>query len=383
MIALRYDGLQRRRLGAAALAWFLALVAAITGYWVLQPILRDPLDSDFTLVFIAVRIGIEHGWNHIYSLALQHQLFSQLRPGVFFNDGQRYLAPPPLAWITAPLTIIGAPGALYTWVALCLVALVAAWWLAAPGQGLERWIWLLAAIAWYPVLYGLSYGQPALPVLLAVAACWKLAENGRPYLAGLALGAGTCLKPQLVLVVPIVLLTAGRWRIVAAWAAIVAVLGIASIATLGVDGLQDYRSLLAEAQSVVNNRYFTLAYLLGPGPLSYAAQVLVIGVAAVAAYLSRGASTGRLIVLGLVAGALGANYWHLQDFTILVGAVWLFWRDDPPVWQRAWLVVVALSIELAWPLTPLPLLIAMVVWMAFLCRPLRPTRRDVRAAPTG
>jgi len=82
------------------------------------PVTRDPLDSDFTLVFIAVRIGFEHGWNHIYSLALQHQLFTELRPGVFFNDGQRYIAPPPLAWLTAPVTLFGAAGAFYAWTLL-------------------------------------------------------------------------------------------------------------------------------------------------------------------------------------------------------------------------------------------------------------------------
>src|SRR4029077_16142824 len=100
----------RRNLGAAGLAWFLALAAAITGYWVLAPVLRDPLDSDFTLVYIAVRIGLEHGGDHIYSLSLQRQLFEELRRGVFFNDGQRYLAPPPLAWLSLLLAPLGAAG---------------------------------------------------------------------------------------------------------------------------------------------------------------------------------------------------------------------------------------------------------------------------------
>ena len=36
----------------------------------------NPLASDFPLAFIAARIGIEHGWDHIYSLTLQHQLFT-------------------------------------------------------------------------------------------------------------------------------------------------------------------------------------------------------------------------------------------------------------------------------------------------------------------
>jgi len=214
-----------------------------------------------------------------------------------------------------------------------------------------------------------------------VLACWKLAEKDMPYRAGLVLALGTGLKPQLVLAVPIVLLFSGRWRIVLAWAAGLAVLAAVSIAVLGAGGLADYRNLLAEAQALPNNRYFTLAYLLGPGPLSYVAQGVVLAAAAGGAYINRRASTGRVIALGLVAGAFGASYWHLQDFMVLLGAAWLFWRDDPPLWQRAWLVSVALTIELAWPLGPIPLLAALAIWFAFLLTPSR-SRSRAKAVTT-
>jgi Glycosyltransferase family 87 len=343
---------------------------------VVVPTARDPLANDFTLVFIGARIGLEQGWSHIYNLALQHQLFTELRPGVFFNDGQRYLAPPPLAWLTLPLYPLGPAGAFYAWTLISLVALVAAWWIAAPGAGARRWIWLLAAVAWYPVLYGLAYGQPALLVMLAAVVAWKLLESGRPYAAGVVLAIGMSLKPQLMLALPLVLLAAGRWRVLAAWAITLGVLAAASILAIGPGGLSDYRSLLAEAQLLVNNRYFTSAYLFGPGLLSYVLQAIVLAAAAVSAYRQRQGSTSRLFALAIVASAAGATYWHLQDFTVLLAAAWLFWRGDPPVWQRAWLVIVALTVELAWPLTPLPLLLAIAVWFAFMCAPERP--RTVR-----
>jgi hypothetical protein len=357
-------------------------VASITGYWVVAiPISRDPLAGDFTLVFISARIGLEHGWHHIYSLTLQHQLFTELRPGVFFNDGQRYLAPPPLAWITAPLTPLGPTAAFYVWLAVSIAALVAAWWIASPGHGWTRWLWLIGLFAWYPVLYALQYGQPAPLVLLGVVACWKLADRNLPLQAGVLLALATGLKPQLVLAVPLLLLVSGRWRIFMAWAATTAVLALVSLLMLGAGGLDDYRSLLAEAQTLPNNRYFTPAYVTGPGTLSYVVAAAVLVIAAVAAYLNRRASTGRLISLALVAGAFGATYWHLQDFTILAGAAWLFWRDDPPWWQKAWLVPVALTVELAWPLTPAPLLLATAVWLFLLCLPprLESSRRPATA----
>ena len=73
----------------------------------MQPVLRSPLASDLTLDYIAARIGIEHGWSHLYSLTLQRQLFEQVRPGVVFNDGQWFISPPPLAWLALPLSALG------------------------------------------------------------------------------------------------------------------------------------------------------------------------------------------------------------------------------------------------------------------------------------
>jgi hypothetical protein len=190
----------------------------------------------------------------------------------------------------------------------------------------------------------------------------------------------SAIKPQLTLAVPIVLLAAGRWRIAAAWAATVLVLAAASLITIGGQGLDDYRRLLAEAQLVTNNRYFTLAYFFGAGGVAYAAQVAVTAAAVVGAFLNRHASLARILCLGLVASALGASYWHLQDFAILVCAAWFFWREETRSWQRAWLLVAAIAGELAWPLSPAPILIALALWLVFLVVPSRPDQALATAA---
>jgi hypothetical protein len=335
---------------------------------VVVPLRADILDNDLTLIYIGVRIGLEHGWSHIYSLPLQHDLFTQLRPHAVFNDGERFVSPPPFAWLVLPLTALGAAGAVYAWLTLSLAALVAAWWLAAPGRWPVGALWLLGALASYPVLYGLSLAQADLAIVLIVAASWKLSQSGKPYLAGAVLGL-SAIKPQLTLLVPLALLFSGRWKIVAAWAATVSVLGAASLALIGSQGLHDYLGLLNEAQHVTNNRYFTLAFVLGPGPISYVAEAIVVVAAAAAAYLNRHGSDARIFALGLVATTLGATYWHLQDFTILVLAAWLFWRDGPPAWQRWMLLVIAVAGEFAWPLTPLPVLLGVTVWFIVLVAP--------------
>ena len=335
-----------------------------------MPLHGDLLDNDLTLTYLAAQIGLQHGWSHIYALGLQHDLFDRLRPGTPFTDGERFISPPFLAWVAVPLTLIGPRAAVYAWLTASLLALVAAWWIAAPGRGPGRGLWLLGALAWYPLLYCLALAQPDLLVLAAAAVSWRLAEGKRPYLAGAVLGLLT-LKPQLTLLLPLVLLAAGRWRIAAGWLAVAAILGALSLASLGGQGLSEYRGLLSDAQGVVNNRYFTLAYVLGPGALSYAAEAVVAAAAIIGGYLNRRSSLARVFALGLVASTLGATYWHLQDFVILVLAGWLFWRDGPPAWQRWWLLVVVVGGELAWPLRPLPILVGVAVWFGFLLMPAR------------
>ncbi len=306
-------------------------------------------------------------------------MFTELRPGAGFNNGERFVSPPPSAWVLVPLTALGAAGAVYVWLVASLAALVAAWWIAAPGSGQTRILWLIALLAWYPVQYGLSLAQPDAIVLLAALACWKLAERGRPYLAGAVLGVSV-LKPQLTLALPLVLLAAGRWRIAAAWAVTVGVLAAVSLLVIGPQGLSDYRALLNEAQHVVNNRYFTPAYVFGPGPLSYIAEAIFVGVGLAGAYLNRRESLARLFAIGLLCSALGATYWHLQDYTLVAGAAWLLWRAPSPAWQRWWLLVVAIGGELAWPLTPLPILVGLAVWLAFLALPSRAATRSATSA---
>ena len=366
-------------MGVVGLGWFLVLGGGFIAWNVIAvPLGGDILDNDLTLVYIGARIGIEHGWSHIYSLSLQHQLFVQLRPSAPFNDGERFISPPPSAWVLVPLTFFGAAAAVYVWLVASVVSLVAAWWIAAPGSMRVRALWLIAALAWYPVQYSLSLAQPDLIVMLAAIVCWKLADKGRPYLAGAVLGVSV-LKPQLTLALPLVLLVAGRWRITAAWAVTVGVLAVVSVLVIGQQGLSEYRMLLSEAQHVANNRYFTPAYVLGAGPLSYAAQALLVAIGVAGAYVNRHSSLARLFAIGLVTGAIGATYWHLQDYAILAGAAWLFWRDPAPAWQRWWLLVVAVGGELGWPLTPLPILVGLSVWLIYLALPQAQARRTAAA----
>lgn len=343
-----------------------------------MPLHKEILANDLTLVYIGARVGLEHGWGNIYSLTLQHELFVQLRPDQVFHTGEWFISPPPYAWLIVPLISLGPQAITYIWLGLLVAALLAAWWIAAPGVGSRKALWLLGALAWYPLLYSVGLVQPDLILVLLVAVAWWLSRSARPYAAGAVLGLAV-IKPQLALVLPLVLLAAGRWRTVAACAAVAAVLAGLSLLAVGPHGLGDYRNLLSMEQSVPNNRYFTLAYPFGPGALSYAAAAAVVVIGVAAAFFNRKADDDRIFALGLLATALSATYWHLQDFTILVLAAWLFWRTGPPLWQRVWLLSVAVTAEFAWGFTPLPLLLALTVWLLFTTVPPRRTSQPAMA----
>ena len=155
-----------------------------------------------------------------------------------------------------------------------MAALVAAWWLAAPGvwPG-ARAVVAGGAVAWYPVLYSLSLGQPALVIVLAVGAGWWLAEAGRPYLAGVVLGL-SAIKPQLTLLLPA--------RAPCGWT-VARRAGVGGrrppswlpslVRVIGAQGLDDYRSLLAEAQHARQQPLLhARPTCSGRGALSYVAQ---------------------------------------------------------------------------------------------------------------
>src|SRR5437016_3150399 len=100
-------------------------------------------------------------------------------------------APPLLAWIFAPLTVFPEPVAYVLWTAISVAALVFAWHLAAPYQGLAKLTLLLVAIGLWPVMQAFYYGQPTFLVIALVAVAWWLIRRDQMLAAGIALALAT------------------------------------------------------------------------------------------------------------------------------------------------------------------------------------------------
>jgi hypothetical protein len=332
----------RRNLAFTAGGVAAILFAAFDLYQWAQAFVSDNFHNDLTFYYAAAKIGLSHGWQSIYDLRLQQEALDALGSRIQIAQLARYISPPPVAWLAVPLTRLPFQVAYFVWSALLLGALGWTWYLAAPATGRLRLIHLAAAIGWLPVIYGLQLGQPGLFVALGVAGCYALLRSGRPFWAGLALGA-LVLKPQLAFLVPPALLLSGRYR--AFWGSVVAIGTLALIAALlvGSSGIATYEQRLAFAAGVPVNRELTIAGLIGNVPVARAIQILLATWALVLVYRLRGLRHEWIFIPALVGGLVASPYLHLDDLVMLGLAAWLYLRTSPrPGWS--WIAIIALVV---------------------------------------
>ena len=352
-----------RNLAVAAAGAAAALFAVFDLYQWALAYRGDRFHNDFTFYFAAARIGLAHGWSHIYDLGLQQAELDALGSGIKIAELARYISPPPVAWIALPFTAIPYEPAYLAWSALLVIALVLVWRLAAPAEGRARVIYLLAAVGWLPVIYGLQLGQPGLFVALGVAASYALLRSGRQFVAGLALSAAI-LKPQLAFLVPLALLASRRDRAFLGSVVGLGIAGALSALALGFDGIAAYMARLNFASSVPVNRELTLAYVLGDA--ARPAQIFVAAFAMLLVYRLRNRGPEWPYVCALVGGTLATPYVHLDDLAMLGLAAWLVLRTETPAWTWIYLLLGALVIEGEPIWGPLPVLMLEVSAVALL-----------------
>ena len=333
-----------RNLGVAAGALTAVMFAAFDVYQWVVAYTSDKFHNDFTFYYAAARIGLRSGWPSIYDLNLQQAELNAIGSAIQIAQLARYISPPPVAWSAVLLTALPYPVAYWTWSALLIGALALTWRMTAPGKGAARLIHLAAAIGWVPVIYALQLGQPGLFVALGVAACYALLVAGRPALAGIALGL-LAWKPQLAFLVPAAMLLAGRHRAFAFAVLALGLLTLASVISLGPDGVGAYEARLSFAASVPVNRELTLAPLIGNLVVTRVVQG-AIGIWALAlVYRFRRRGPEWIFVPALVGGLLASPYLHLDDVVMLGLAAWLYLRTNRPGWTWAFVLAVVIAAE--------------------------------------
>lgn len=305
-------------------------------------VLRHPGFADFGNYYLYARVGLNQGWSRLYDLAAQRQEWLRLG-GPDVIPWFPIIYPPPLAWLVVPFTLLPMPVAFACWTAILLGLILLTCRLVAPGRTrMARWMVIAAVLAVYPVLFALLLGQVLIVELAAVAGAWWLIGRGREIPAGILLIA-LIFKPQIAILLPLVLLVIGRWRTVAVWCAGSALVALIALLSTGSSGIHDYLLRLADAAAVAPQflvpTQFTLAGLLGHGVVTIAVSALVVALTVGVAYRHRAEGAAIPVAAALVGSMLITPYLHYQDLSalLLAGGIALHGRLDG--WQRALLMV--------------------------------------------
>jgi hypothetical protein len=352
---------------------WLASAALVAGWAALYDIatwiilfVRQPVHPDFRIFYVAAEAGLRYGWASTYDLKTLRALSSSFPAGQDYIDpALPFINPPVFAWLIAPLTALPLPVAYALWSVISLAALISAWHIAAPYSGLRKAALLLAALALWPVLDAFYFAQPSLLLLALLAGAWWLCAKDRPYAAGAALALASAIKPHTMLLVPFALAASGRYRPFLSWAAVCSVLAIACVLALGPSGLNNWLQTLEYGQTDTGQAHYTLAYVSGTGPLTYALEGLQGAVALVIAWRRR-TDLNLVFAVGLLGSLVFAFHLHQYDYVALVLAAWLVLRTGLPLWHRFWLLAGVATMQTISLGDPLPQLVWDFGWLVIL-----------------
>ena len=185
-------------------------------------------------------------------------------------------------------------------------------------------VWAAAGLALAPIVFfSAELGQTSLIVGAATIGGWLLRDR-RPGMAGVLFGLAACIKPQAMLLAPIVLW--GRWRMLAFMTATGAALVLASLG-FGWRRWAEWPQALVAFRALVpaTDRINPSALVTAPG-WAAAAWTALIGAAGV------GLAAKSRDLVGLVAGGLCLTpYAHAYDLAPLAPLA-LAWLLAPKAW---------------------------------------------------
>jgi hypothetical protein len=362
-------------LAASALAAAIVVAFGVVR-WV-DHFISDPNAEDFRLHLVAARIGLSHGWSHIYDFNLQKAASAVLSgEGSLIDSMHVFISPPPSSWVVAPIASLPISTGYLIWTLISLAAFISAGLLVCPGPRLVRLTLLLVSLALWPVHYQFWLGQWVAVTLALLAVAWWLLERDRWALAGIALALAFCAKPQVAFLVPVALLVSGRWRPVAMFALAGAVLAMLSAVSLGSAGIASWLNDIALVSADPHTAPMTYSYIFGRGSLATGVEVAMALAALVLAWYRRD-RLDLVFALGIVGTTASASYLHEDDIAILVLAAWIVLRAGPSVPHRVWLlvgIVAAQSISIG---LAMPMLLWEPIWIVLLGLEPRLKRLDV------
>jgi hypothetical protein len=202
------------------------------------------LHADFVAYYTAAKMVVGGAGHHLYNLFMQAPIEAQVT-GMGYTLVP-FVNPPFLALVLAPLGHLPYLAAFLIWDAVMLVAMVGAVCIlvrAAGFKGISFWLVTGVALSTTSILVVLLMGQSTAFVLLGLALCYACWQKNKMGWAGVALTL-TLFKPNLVLLMPLLLVARREWRALA-WFGIVSVaLVVVSAIAFGPQVWVDYLRLI-------------------------------------------------------------------------------------------------------------------------------------------
>ena len=309
-------------------------VVAMIGWIALSDGLIDrngkPIGTDFSSFYAAGSLALEGRAADAYTpakhYAREQREFGETTPYYSWNY------PPVFLLIAAPLAALPYPLALGLFQAtsfgLYLLVIAA---ILAPARQRDPVFarnWLPVAAAFPAVLINLGHGQNGFLTAGLLGAALVTLEQ--PILSGLCIGL-LCYKPQFALVIPVALLAAGRWGVIASAALTVAALVAVSSFCFGIDSWTAFlalsetsRKVLLEQGSVgyekLQSAFAAVRLWGGSVPLSYAVQGVVSALAVAATAWAWRVSDNRALKAALLVTATALTSPHLLDYDLVLVA---------------------------------------------------------------
>jgi alpha-1,2-mannosyltransferase len=312
--ASKWFGPMPGRREAQAMAWMaliagviLCAVSVLLGFQG-RTFMGRALGGDFVEFYTIGKILNTHSAARIYDLELAVRMQHQTLPSMDETQMLVFGQAPYIAWLFRPFAWLPYAWAYIAWLGFSAALYAAALALLFGALRLtreDRKTGFLLALSWVPFLFETWIGgQMAVVVFFIWALFFWCLQKDRGFLAGLALSL--CLfKPTLIALPAAMLLIGRRWRVLSGFATGGAVLALASVATIGLDGCRAWARMLAFNAQVASgagdawhrSKYVDLAafiHLLFGSHATAAAVVIVIAGAA-------------------AAGALAGAWWRAGD----------------------------------------------------------------------
>jgi Glycosyltransferase family 87 len=297
--------------------------------------LRDAFNTDFLSSFYTAADMLRHGDHAIYCSACLQAAAQRLfhaGPAVF---SFQYDNPPLGAWLLQPLTYLGSQTALAFFLLASLVALGAAGWLLRDDIRRTPNHILIAVVAFasFPAAMTFAYGQWDGFLTLAATGAYVALRHDRQVLAGLLISV-LMLKPQLMWLVPVVVVIAGSWRVLYGMVVGGLIWGLSSVAILGwPDTVLWLRQI---SPNIVARTGLSLPHVLvafgATSSLVVSASVVLLVVTAVALFAARrwlrSLELERLLSLGLLFSMLAAPHLLSYDLIILAPLIVIWGRTN-------------------------------------------------------